>query len=868
MTDYLTIAGAEIDLVASEAALDRCTVFSRGGIPELTFSRIVGKLTALPDAWSGQSCQWSHGASYPGTVYFSGYVVGYTDRLDRDYGWIRDYRALGLRNCADYVPVTDSDTLSDSVQFNMAPNAISSIPSRMGRTVGQAVLDLLSMSQNAAALTAQGVGNYSSSGSGGMATAVLVNTLSGYGSISGLDLVSGGSGYSTAPTVVIAGPCTTQAVFTANVAGGVITSFSLVSAGSGYQTAPAVLISTLPAATITDLEALTIISPFPLSFCGERILQSAESVVQSCHPNFWLYVDVTGTIRFLDQRAATNYTVTLGNPSSTAEPDGTFGNRWLMPQLHRDHSDSYSRLVIRGDIDVTGLYLSVLPQADGNMNATYTGSLEAGSVATGGLIPDFAFGAYALNSDAAAHWSPGNFTVQSLEGGQDQGSCTCPSTTQVVITSSNTALTLAVDQLDQTSTGLHAILTVTQQIGAGSSQMFSTAVIANTAMTAGGSSTLTVAAPLPSTAYTSYFLTFSNLAGNVVWRRYLAVDPAIGAALQNYFPYPFAYRNYDGTAAAMTSAATGMVLWSASGAAPYTESDFSVTVDPSTGTISFPRPTSLVYGGGVVTPPSNIMVFVPVASGDLTMSAPSGGGFAGTLYTVEGIERTKTITLRDWTQLSGANTNIQTFANDQFDSIKDVVVEGSIDYLGLATTYLTPGASVSITGSGYVTGWETLQTPPMPPGLPVSSAEVIFQYGPQGTSYITSLQLSNRKQRYTGDVFIRPAVTGQAFGGDFGEAHGPAWADAAAGLGSYGQSEASSLTGHLGDMGGAAAGAAGQFGAVGAPAPAPAAGDRGGGDQADPAELEQVHPAAEPAAPAPEVVRMPTRPEAGLGGGS
>ena len=571
-SDYLTIAGSQINMATWDVALDRCTPYQRGGIPELTFSRIVGKLSALPDAWSGKSISWSNGSSYPGTTYFSGTVVGYTDRFDHDFGWVRDYRALGLRNLADYVPVTDSNTLSDAAQFNMAANQINSIPARMGRTCGQAVLDILSMPQNAAGLQAYGIGNYTSTGSGATASANMTtgNTSATYGTVNSLTVLTGGSGFGTTPpTVVIAGPCTTQAVYTANLTSGSVSSFTQVNPGAGYTTPPTVLISTLPAATISDLANLTVISPFVLTFCGERILQSVESIIQTCHPNMWLHVDPAGNIRVFDQRVTTNYTVTLGNPSGSPEPDGTYGSRWMPPQLHRDLSDSYSQLIVRGDIDVSGITLSVLPTTTTG-TITYNSALTGGvTVNTGGLYPDFAWGAYTSSSAAAAAYNPNSFVVQSLQGGQDQGSCTCSSTTQVVIQSTNTSLTLAADQLDQNSGNLNAILTVTQSFGPGIAQMFSTSVIANTSTTT-GNSTLTVAPPLPATTYTAYYLTFSSASGNVVYRRYICTKPGVGAALQNYFPYPFAFVNADGTAAAMTSSALGSVLWSAAaGACPF-----------------------------------------------------------------------------------------------------------------------------------------------------------------------------------------------------------------------------------------------------------------------------------------------------------
>src|SRR5208283_4827386 len=357
-----------------------------------------------------------------------------------------------------------SNTLSDAARFNMPANNVTSIPSRMGRTVGQAVLAVLTMSKNELALRAAGIGAYTSAGSGATATATMAVAPGSYGTITGLVLGSGGSGYgTTAPTVVIAGPCTTQAQFTANLTAGAVSSFSLVNAGAGYTSAPTVLISALPSDTLGDLANLTIISPFTLAFCGERLLSSIESVIQTCHPNHWVYVLASGHIRILDQRATTNYTVTLGYPGTDpigsygTVSDGLSGERWLMPQLHRDSSDSYSQLIVRGGPLVTGVYLSVLPQADSTMNYSIT-AFGSGPYTCGGLFPDFAF---AGNTNAAAvlAWSPGSYVQQSLQGGQDQGIISSyTSSSQINLTSSTVpalnSTTLPANILDQESTGL------------------------------------------------------------------------------------------------------------------------------------------------------------------------------------------------------------------------------------------------------------------------------------------------------------------------------------------------------------------------------------------------------------------------------
>ena len=355
-----------------DVALDSCTPYRRGGTPELRFSRVLGPLTTLPDPWMGQQCAWFHSTSNlaGATCYFTGDVTSYVDRYDHDLGWTRDYRALGLRNRADWIPVTDSNTLSDAIRFNMPANNLSTIMSRQGRTVGQAVLDVLSGYQNQAWLggitgisTGYGIGNYTSQGYGGSGTAVMGATIgTDHTTVASITLTNGGSGYTTAPTVVISGPCTVQAVFTANVSGGgAITSFTQVYAGSGYQAIPAVIISNLPSATVNDCAALNVIAPFTLAFAGERILSSVESVTQTCHPNHWLSIDPVGNIRILDQRQNTVSTITLNG----SDP------RWSLPTMTRDTSDTYSEVIVRGGPLVVGCTLA-LKQWPGS-SYTYNG---------------------------------------------------------------------------------------------------------------------------------------------------------------------------------------------------------------------------------------------------------------------------------------------------------------------------------------------------------------------------------------------------------------------------------------------------------------------------------------------------------------
>jgi hypothetical protein len=66
------------------------------------------------------------------------------------------------------------------------------------------------------------------------------------GFIVGVNLISGGSGYVTAPLVTISGPPGTGANVTANIAGGAVVSFNIVANGSGYPANTTVTIGPPP----------------------------------------------------------------------------------------------------------------------------------------------------------------------------------------------------------------------------------------------------------------------------------------------------------------------------------------------------------------------------------------------------------------------------------------------------------------------------------------------------------------------------------------------------------------------------------------------------------------------------------------------
>jgi hypothetical protein len=677
MSDTLTIAGSTIDLIATNTQIDLLIPHRKGAYPELHFTRLLGAPGTLPDPWNGAAVSLVMGAVGTSPV-FAGDVVGFVDTYLDQVGWAREYRALGLINRAEHIPVTDAVTLTDTSAWNLPADDPAYVASRAGQTVGQIIQAILTMGVNASPLSAAGIGAYTSS--------------------------------------------------------------------SPW---------TLPSATLADLATLTVIPPWRASIAGERLLSAIEQFLQTCHPNHWCHVQPDGTIRFLDLRTYAASTLTLG-----ADP------RLDMPSLSRDIADCYSRVLVRGFTQVQGMAVQTQP---------WPGS----SLADGGLAEDFAHDGL---TDAAAKsaWQPSDWSQpnQGVGAPLARGTCTCPDTTHVTI---NTTLTLAADALAQGAGELRAVVLLAADSLAGQvTQFFQARVISNTA-TAAGSCTLQLDAPMPAPVYGSYQLFALNAGANAVGRRYRLTNAALASAIQTQFPYPVPFVTSTGEAAAMVSTPMAVVEYSATGSAspPYNAAPIGVTCDPAAGLVYLDMPSQVV-AYGLNTPvrwPANVLVFLPIATGTLQAWAPSSTTDAGTMHAVEGIRRTKTISIPEWRDYSNQSSMNQ-FASEFLDAVKDAVIEGTATYHGLLTAQVAPGQSVQFAGSGYAVPWGGT-------AIPVVGAEIHFNNGPAGTSYTTVLQLSSRRGRYNAESFLRPGITGLALGtdqvdsGGFGTSRAESWRQSA-----------------------------------------------------------------------------------------
>src|SRR5262245_48864232 len=135
MSAVLVINGSTIDRVATRTTLLSCRPYAKDGYPMLSFAWAIGTLISGPDPWDGQPVTLTQ----DGALVFSGDTGSHLTHYDPRLGWVREWSCYGLAKRADYVPVTDSVTLTDTARYNLAPDNPDDIPARDGRTIGQIV---------------------------------------------------------------------------------------------------------------------------------------------------------------------------------------------------------------------------------------------------------------------------------------------------------------------------------------------------------------------------------------------------------------------------------------------------------------------------------------------------------------------------------------------------------------------------------------------------------------------------------------------------------------------------------------------------------------------------------------------------------
>lgn len=503
----------------------------------------------------------------------------------------------------------------------------------------------------------------------------------------------------------------------------------------------------------------------PVTFAGDQLFQAIRGVMQSAAPNYRLWFepvtepppdDPEGPeesyliIRFADLRE-TAATKSIDLATAPA------------PQLRRDYSNSFSRVIVRGGPDIRPV---ILDMEDGDLSEFFE-------------MPPW----IATNTIAKQQW---NIDVwYGTERKEIKGTCLCrrPRTAEeadpgdpqyiedpedelladpgwLLVDPADNTLTWAENAYNQSSSGLAGFLYIERNEVAEWMEVINRKVVYNTALTAGGKSYLQLDNLLPNIDYAKFTMIPGIQPGTLTWRRYkierkTADDKSIAKYAQPAFPVPIPWEHTDGTALSFTQAAIATIYCTPTGEAEERKTSCSLSIDRKNEAIIlalpsvtfFGQPQSLQTGGvDVDGQPDNIRVFLPVALKPLEIIEPPNDEegnpvFSGTCFTIDGIERTHYVNLPDW--VSELDTGpIRLWARQILDGIKDTIVDGSAIVYDFDPVY-RPGVAIEFVDSCYEVSPYASYT------SQIYSCLVRFNHG-GAIPYHTEYAVSNRRDQYRG----------------------------------------------------------------------------------------------------------------------
>jgi hypothetical protein len=817
------VDGSAYDFVSGRAWFSSATLFSRDGRTGLSW--LVGggaRLDEGADPFLGKSIElWIDTGDGTKREFF-----GRCDARSRSWsakGWAYSYEAVGLKALGDRVPHTDHTTGSDTTIYNADPTDTWNYSAgKAGRSLGQILMDVLSFPENAAALAAYGIGAYvTTQGYGADGTVLL-----GSGGVSGALVTSQGSGYDPdhPPNGYFfggGGPGGSGDV--AVDADGHVTGFTPTSGLSGYTSPPTLWISPLPVQTLQDLAAQTVIPPFPVSVSGEKLLAAVEGVLHQVNPLVCLHVDhASAELRFLDLRqfgsGSGGYgdTVTLNLESDDRVDPAGF-------QVHESVQECFSRVVVRGAPYTRLMRLETVPangsqasleedfghngltsdqakakwtprdftspgfnsqqavvvatvNGDGSVSvALQSGGYGYGTTPTVSVKGDgtgAAFTATVTSGSVTAvtrvsggsGYTTATATITAPDGGNgDAGAVTaCTDTTHLVIQSNDSSKSWGADYWDWSPGGHEGVLFATVDGQGGFSTNFSSRITSNTSLSPGGTCTLTIEQPLPSTDFDTYVITGTTGGPSVVWRKYRPTDPEVAARLAHQFSYPVNIVNSEGTAVSRSNFPFLVVEYGEK--APFRSMPFTVEVNSEGGYLLAERPVVVLSGDGtsIQEYPHNVIVYAAVYDDVLAVKSPPDSGgvaqYSGTSKDTYGLEETLTVTVPSWRDPAGGSA-MQGYADTLLDSVKDAHVEGQMAVLQCDPRLWVPGTRVNLAAEGgaYTTGLEAA-------ALPVSEVTLEFPPDEDGHKYAVKAKFSNVRLPFSASEYDRPERTGLQIG--------------------------------------------------------------------------------------------------------
>lgn len=477
----------------------------------------------------------------------------------------------------------------------------------------------------------------------------------------------------------------------------------------------------LKSATVTDLLALTVVPNSPVTLSGSRIWNQIEAVLTEWMPVYSTLILPDGTIRVLDTRSLTPLTLTLGTDPIER------------PDLDYDTSDTFTRVVVRGNDWVEGRWLSL---KDGSLEADWITGTN-----------------YASNAAAEADWNIKKFTEP--ENGRSDGTITNVGGTSVTIKPTSNLVSWPVNKWSKDK----AVVTLENVIFANQLSYSETRrVTANTQLAQGGTSVLTLDYPLTQQQFQRYKMVGRGGKGSLTYCRLRIKDTYARGRIRRSFPIPYPMSSLAGTREVTTPVAFLLRNISGTDAEPYTEwpGFFQFWTDPTDNELkivfdepyvkAFTSEADLTTGGSAVKKPHDVRIFAPISLGPMEAIRPVTG-FEGPAFTVDGIQRTLYVDMPDW-KYKGDQAQLEAYAQILLDSVKQPVVTGTVRHLGYLTTAITtPGLQLNIAGA-YTTGKESL-------GAVVRSVSLTWPTG-GGLNWLVDMNISTRRQAWAGDRLYVP----------------------------------------------------------------------------------------------------------------
>jgi hypothetical protein len=487
--------------------------------------------------------------------------------------------------------------------------------------------------------------------------------------------------------------------------------------GRRYNT-PAGSPPVLKSATLADLAVLSLIPFGEVRFSGAKLWQQIRNAAEDAMPSIAPKIEADGTIRFYDTRSPEWVELRIG--TDPVEP----------PSLSHDVGDTCGAVLVVGDDQVEG--------------RTYQSQAQSGIPAQ--IAADW------LSSDQAV-WKITDHTIKT----NNRSSGTIPANglgpTTVVVRPTDGATAWAANKWANDRATIEIVL----PIGNGSELVVPRRVLSNTACAPGGTSTISLDEPIGVTGYTHFRLTGqSDNPRRFVWRRYRFLDPSVASRIVDRFPFPVLWE-FRGGAEYVDTPVGKQFRRDTPNSNPretdlsfdlFRDSDGIVKILTREPVVSFwSTPAELEAGGASVKAPDNVLVFVPVSQGVLSVRRPATG-WAGEAETNPYLRRTKIVTLTDW-RFAGDTQRMSDYADSLLDVFKRPAISGGLNYFGLWRQGVeTPNAAVKLTSDFGATPWESEK-------LNVRAVEVVWTGAP--TSFATRLRLSTQRRPWAGDRQFEPA---------------------------------------------------------------------------------------------------------------